>query len=46
VISDSEDMTSEQTQKHQIRKCKKFSMTKSIQKAVFAQSQQQLQISL
>ncbi len=46
VISDSEDMTSEQTQKHQIRKCERFSTTKSIQKAVSVQSQQQLQISL
>ncbi len=46
VISDSENMTSEQTQKHQIRKCERFSMIKSIQKAVFAQSQQQLQIIL
>ena len=46
VISDSEDMTSKQTQKCQIRKCKRFSTTKSIQKAVSAQNQQQLQISL
>ncbi len=46
VISNSEDMMSEQTQKHQIRKCERFLMTKSIQKAVFAQSQQQLQIIL
>ncbi len=41
VINDSENMMSEQIQKFQIRKCKKFSMIKSIQKAVFAQSQQQ-----
>ncbi len=46
VISDSKDMMSEQIQKHQIRKCKKLSTTKSIQKAVSAQSQQQLQITL
>ncbi len=46
VISDSKDMTSEQTQKYQIRKCKRLLMIKSIQKAVFAQSQQQLQITL
>ncbi len=46
VISDSEDMMSEQTQKHQIRKCERFSTIKSIQKAVSAQSQQQLQITL
>ncbi len=46
MISDSEDMTSKQTQKHQIRKCERLSTTKSIQKAVSAQSQQQLQISL
>ncbi len=30
VISDSEDITSEQTQKCQIRKCKRLSMIKSI----------------
>ncbi len=46
VISDSEDMTSEQTQKRQIRKCERFLMIKSIQKAASAQSQQQLQIIL
>ncbi len=46
VINDSKDMTSEQTQKCQIRKCERFLMTKSIQKAVSAQSQQQLQITL
>ena len=46
VISDSENMMSEQIQKCQIRKCEKFSTIKSIQKAVFAQSQQQLQITL
>ena len=44
MINDSEDMTSKQTQKCQIRKCKRFSTIKSIQKAVSAQSQQQLQI--
>ncbi len=46
VISDSEDMMSEQTQKCQIRKCERLLMTKSIQKAVSAQNQQQLQIIL
>ncbi len=46
VISDSENMTSEQIQKHQIRKCERLSMTKSIQKAASVQNQQQLQISL
>jgi len=46
VISDSEDMTSEQTQKRQIKKCERLSVTESIQKVVSAQSQQQLQISL
>ncbi len=46
VINDSKDMTSEQTQKCQIRKCERFLMIKSIQKAVSAQSQQQLQITL
>ncbi len=46
MISDSEEIISEQTQKWQIRKCKRFSATESIQKAVSAQSQQQLQITL
>jgi len=46
VINDSEDMMSEQTQKCQIRKCERLLMIKSIQKAVSAQSQQQLQITL
>ena len=46
MISNSENMMSEQTQKCQIRKCERFSTIKSIQKAVFAQSQQQLQITL
>jgi len=46
MINDSEDMTSEQTQKHQIKKCEKLSATESIQKVISAQSQQQLQISL
>ena len=46
VINDSKDMMSEQTQKCQIRKCERLLMIKSIQKAVSAQSQQQLQISL
>ncbi len=38
VINNSENMMSEQIQKHQIRKCEKLSMTKSIQKAVSVQS--------
>ncbi len=42
MISDSEEMIFEQAQKQQIRKCKRLSMTESIQKAVSAQSQQQL----
>ncbi len=46
VISDSEDMMSEQTQKCQIKKCERLSVIESIQKVILAQSQQQLQISL
>ncbi len=46
MISNSKETMSEQTQKQQIRKCKRFSMTESIQKAVSAQSQQQIQITL
>ncbi len=46
VISDSKNMTFEQIQKRQIRKCERFLMTKSIQKVIFAQNQQQLQITL
>ena len=41
VINDSEEFEEtvfKQTQKHQIRKCERFSMTESIQKAVAAQS--------
>ena len=46
VIRNSEDMTSEQIQKCQIRKCERLLMIKSIQKVISAQNQQQLQITL
>ena len=45
VTSDSNEMTSEQTQKRSIRKCEKLSMIESIQRVFSAQSQQ-LQITL
>ncbi len=46
VTSDSNEMTSEQTQKHSIRKCERLSVIESIQRVFSAQSQQQLQITL
>ncbi len=46
ATSDSDEMTSEQTQKHSIRKRERLSVIKSIQRVFSAQSQQQLQITL
>ncbi len=46
VTSDSNETTSEQTQKCLIRKRKRFSVIESIQRVFSAQSQQQLQITL
>ncbi len=46
VTSDSNETTSEQTQKCSIRKCERLSVIKSIQRVFSAQSQQQLQITL
>jgi len=46
VTSNSDETTSEQTQKHSIRKCERLSMIKSIQRVFSVQSQQQLQITL
>jgi len=46
MTSDSNETTSEQTQKRLIRKCERLSMIKSIQRVFSAQSQQQLQITL
>ncbi len=46
MTSNSNETTSEQTQKRSIRKCKRFSVIESIQRVFSAQSQQQLQITL
>ncbi len=46
VTSDSDETTSEQTQKRLVRKCERFSVIESIQRVFSAQSQQQLQITL
>ena len=46
VTNDSDETTSEQTQKRSIRKCERLSMIKSIQKVFSTQNQQQLQITL
>ncbi len=46
MTSDSDETTSEQTQKRSIRKCERLSVIKSIQRVFSAQSQQQLQITL
>ncbi len=46
VTSDSDETTSEQTQKHSFRKCERLSIIESIQRIFSAQSQQQLQITL
>ncbi len=46
ATSDSDETTSEQTQKHSIRKRERLSVIKSIQRVFSAQSQQQLQITL
>ncbi len=46
VINDSDETTSEQTQKHSIRKCERLSVIESIQRVFSTQSQQQLQITL
>jgi len=46
VTSDSDETTSEQTQKRSIRKCERLSVIESIQRVFSAQNQQQLQITL
>ncbi len=46
VTSDLNEITSEQTQKHLIRKYERLSVIESIQRVFSAQSQQQLQITL
>ncbi len=46
VSSDSDEMTSEQIQKHSIRKWERLSMIESIQRVFSSQSQQQLWITL
>ncbi len=46
VNSDSDETTSEQIQKHSIRKWERLSMIESIQRVFSSQSQQQLQITL
>ncbi len=46
AASDSDETTSEQTQKRSIRKCERLSVIESIQRVFSAQSQQQLQITL
>ncbi len=46
ATSDSDETTSEQTQKRSIRKCERFSVIESIQRVFSAQNQQQLQITL
>ena len=46
ATNDSDETTSEQTQKHSIRKCKRLSVIESIQRVFSAQNQQQLQITL
>jgi len=46
ATSDSDETTSEQTQKRLIRKYERFSVIESIQRVFSAQSQQQLQITL
>ena len=46
ATSDLDEMTSEQTQKHSIRKRKRLSVIESIQRVFSAQNQQQLQITL
>ena len=46
MTSDSDKITSEQTQKRSIRKCERLSVIESIQRVFSAQSQQQLQITL
>ena len=46
VTSNLNEITSEQTQKCLIRKCKRLSMIENIQRVFSAQNQQQLQITL
>ncbi len=46
MTNDSDETTSEQTQKRSIRKCERLSVIESIQRVFSAQNQQQLQITL
>ncbi len=46
VTNNSDETTSEQTQKRSIRKCERLSVIESIQRVFSAQNQQQLQITL